>query len=405
MTTSTPEGSSPNWSASTKLVLGLTIAALAAGLLIYFRSIIGPLLLAGILTYLLHPLAYHLSDATRLSWRSAVNLIYLLLVIILAGLSTLTGLAVVQQSQSLIRVIQNFVIDLPELIEQISANIITIGPCQIDLSQFLDLNTIGEQLINSLQLIISRAGTLVSTFASGAASTLRWGFFVLLVSYFLLADAGKVPDSVNYINIPGYDSDIRRMGRELGRIWNAFLRGQLIIVVLVIISYTILLTALGVRYSLALALLAGLARFVPYVGPLTSGMVTALVTFFQGQNYFGLEPIYYMLLVLVTGIILDQIYDNLISPRILGQTLGVHPAGVLVVAIIAANLIGIVGLLLAAPVLATVQLVGRYTIRKMFDLDPWPEPETQPKPMEFPWLERAVRRLRAWWRARSRLKR
>ncbi len=405
MTTSTPEGSSPNWSASTKLVLGLTIAALAAGLLIYFRSIIGPLLLAGILTYLLHPLAYHLSDATRLSWRSAVNLIYLLLVIILAGLSTLTGLAVVQQSQSLIRVIQNFVIDLPELIEQISANIITIGPFQIDLSQFLDLNTIGEQLINSLQLIISRAGTLVSTFASGAASTLGWGFFVLLVSYFLLADAGKVPDSVNYINIPGYDSDIRRMGRELGRIWNAFLRGQLIIVVLVIISYTILLTALGVRYSLALALLAGLARFVPYVGPLTSGMVTALVTFFQGQNYFGLEPIYYMLLVLVTGIILDQIYDNLISPRILGQTLGVHPAGVLVVAIIAANLIGIVGLLLAAPVLATVQLVGRYTIRKMFDLDPWPEPETQPKPMEFPWLERAVRRLRAWWRARSRLKR
>ncbi len=405
MTTSTPEGSSPNWSASTKLVLGLTIAALAAGLLIYFRSIIGPLLLAGILTYLLHPLAYHLSDATRLSWRSAANLIYLLLVIILAGLSTLTGLAVVQQSQSLIRVIQNFVIDLPELIEQISANIITIGPFQIDLSQFLDLNTIGEQLINSLQLIISRAGTLVSTFASGAASTLGWGFFVLLVSYFLLADAGKVPDSVNYINIPGYDSDIRRMGRELGRIWNAFLRGQLIIVVLVIISYTILLTALGVRYSLALALLAGLARFVPYVGPLTSGMVTALVTFFQGQNYFGLEPIYYMLLVLVTGIILDQIYDNLISPRILGQTLGVHPAGVLVVAIIAANLIGIVGLLLAAPVLATVQLVGRYTIRKMFDLDPWPEPETQPKPMEFPWLERAVRRLRAWWRARSRLKR
>ena len=70
------------------------------------------------------------------------------------------------------------------------------------------------------------------------------------------------------------------------------------------------------------------------------------------------------------------------------------------VAIIAVNLIGVVGLVLAAPVLATVQLIGRYTIRKMFDLDPWPEPEGIEIVLQPTWLVRMARRLRAWWRLR-----
>jgi hypothetical protein len=64
-----------------------------------------------------------------------------------------------------------------------------------------------------------------------------------------------------------------------------------------------------------------------------------------------------------------------VTPRIFGQALGVHPAGVLISAIIAANLIGFVGLLLAAPVLASFQLFLRYASRKMVDLDPFPEEE------------------------------
>ena len=81
----------------------------------------------------------------------------------------------------------------------------------------------------------------------------------------------------------------------------------------------------------------------------------------------------------------------------MGHTLGVHPAAVLVAAIIAANLIGIIGLVLAAPVLATINLVGRYVVRKMFDLDPWPEPEIEPEPVELPWV-RGLNQLKTWWK-------
>ena len=96
--------------------------------------------------------------------------------------------------------------------------------------------------------------------------------------------------------------------------------------------------------------------------------------------------------IIVAAVVLDQIYDNLVSPRIFGQTLGVHPAAVLIAAIIAANLIGFVGLLLAAPVLASLQLFGRYAMRKMVDLDPWPEPEAPPEEVGFP-FEETLRRL------------
>lgn len=400
MTEQARNPSSPRWSSTTKLVIGLTFAALVAAVLIYFRSFIGPLLLAFILTYLLHPLAARLGNATHLSWRSSVNIIFIILLLLLIGSSTLTGLAVINQIQSLIDTIDTFLKELPELLANLEGQVLRLGPFTFDLGQYTDMSTFSNQLIDLAQGFLGQAGSVVSAVAGGAASTVGWGFFILVIAYFLLADAGRVPDAVQYIDLPGYAADLRRMGRELGRIWNSFLRGQILIVMMVILAYTIMLSILGVRYAFALAILAGLARFVPYFGPWASGLVTALVTFFQPGNYFNMEPLHYMLMVLILSVLLDQVFDNLVSPRIIGQSLGLHPAAVLVVALVSARLIGLVGLLLAAPVLATLRLVGRYSIRKMFDLDPWPDPEGQTKPFDIPLITRFYKRIRAWWRVR-----
>jgi predicted PurR-regulated permease PerM len=110
-----------------------------------------------------------------------------------------------------------------------------------------------------------------------------------------------------------------------------------------------------------------------------------------------LEQYQYTILVVSIAILVDQIFDQLISPRIFGDTLGVHPAAVLVAAIIATNLIGLVGLVLAAPVLATLNLVGRYILRKMFDLDPWPEEVGGLSYTRLSWM-RLLRRVEAWLR-------
>jgi len=401
MSVDKPQPNSPKWSSTLKLIVGLTFAGILIALLIYFRSIIGPLLLAFILVYLLHPLAALLNIHTKLSWRASSNIIFILLIIILLVTFTLTGLAAVQQIQSLIVVIERFINDLPNQIDNIASQVIIIGPYKLDLSQFTDLGQLGDQVISTLQLLIGRAGNLVGTLASATASLFGWGFFVLIITYFVLADIGKVPNPQSFINFPGYSYDIQRMSKSIERIWNAFLRGQLTIVIMVIISYLILLSILGVRYAFALAILAGIARFVPYIGPLITYIVMALVTLFQGGNYFNLQPVFYTALVIVLSIFMDQIYDNLVVPRVMGRSLGVHPAAVLVVAIIAANLIGLIGLLLAAPVLATVNLVGRYTIRKMFDRNPWIDTEDQLIPLGFPRITRMVNKISEWWKARK----
>ncbi|HZD56126.1 MAG TPA: AI-2E family transporter, partial [Anaerolineales bacterium] len=319
------------------------------------------------------------------------------LVILVIGFFTLAGLAVVQQLQNLVKVVQTFVnSSLPQLLEEYSNRQFTFGPLpfQFSLNQF-DLQSATDQLISTLQGMLGRVGTLVGSFARGAATTFGWGLFTLIISYFLLAETGQVSNEVVRIEIPGYDRDLRRLGGDLAGIWNAFLRGQLIIFIMVIILYTLLLTILGVQYALGIAILAGLARFVPYIGPLITWIVTILVTLLQGGNHFGLPAWQFTILVVGLAILLDQILDNMVTPRFLGRTLGVHPAAVLVAALIAANLIGIIGLVLAAPVLATLKLLGRYTLRKMFDLDPWPETDQDMRPIEMPG-SRTVERLREW---------
>ncbi|RPI88583.1 MAG: AI-2E family transporter [Chloroflexi bacterium] len=386
---------SPNWGPNVKLIIGLSIVGILVVSLIYFRNIVGPILLAFVLTYMLHPLAAYLSKLTKLSWRASVNLIFLLLIFLLLGSLTASGLAIVQQVENLFQFVNDFTKDLPEIAADLSTRVYTIGPFEIRMDQF-DLTNLSTRLLEYVQPVLTRVGGMVGSLATSAAATLGWAFFVLLISYFLLSGASNLPENLVYIDVPGYDYDIRRLGRELRRIWNAFLRGQLVMFGLTVLSYTILLTVLGVRYAPGIALLAGLARFVPYLGPWVVWITLGLVSLFQPSNYYGLEPWQFSLIAIGAAIILDQIFDNVVSPRFLGSTLGVHPAAVLIAALIATNLIGIIGLILAAPVLATLKLLGRYGFRKMFDLDPWPISEEEEMMARQKPTPRSVRRVRTW---------
>jgi predicted PurR-regulated permease PerM len=117
--------------------------------------------------------------------------------------------------------------------------------------------------------------------------------------------------------------------------------------------------------------LAGFGRFLPYVGPFIAWTTLGLVAFFQGSTIFGLSTLMYVIVIIGAAVVVDSIFDNIVGPKFLGSSLKVHPAAVLVTALIAANVIGFVGVIVAAPVLASLQLIGRYLLRKMFDMDPW----------------------------------
>ncbi len=392
--TEQPAPSSPSWGATTKLVVALTLVAMAAGLFIQFHGIIGPLLMAFVVAYLFHPLASFLQRVTHISWQIIVTLIYLILLIFLVGMLTLGGVGLVQQIQSLITIVQNYLASLPDLIQQLSGQVLYIGPFAIDF-RTLDLHQLSNQLLGFIQPLLGRTGTLLGAIAGGAAQFLGWALFVLLVSYFVLTESGGLRQRIVSFDIPGYAEDIHRLGHELTLIWNAFLRGQVIIFFLTALTYTVVFGILGVGYAIGIAFLAGLSKFVPYVGAFITWTTLGLVTYFQPDRPFGMSPLPYMILAVVLAILIDQTYDNFVTPRILARALRVHPAAVLVAAIIAANYLGLLGVVVAAPILATVTLLGRYTMRKLLDLDPWPEPETQPLP---PMAARFYVILRRLWR-------
>ena len=387
---------SPRWGTMTKLVVALTVITILAALVLRFHTIIVPALMAFVVAYLLHPVASLIGRKTPLSWRMAVNLIYLVFIIILAVLLTLGGVGLVQQIQSLINTVQSAITNLPTFISNLSGQVYHVGPFVLDFSK-IDWNSIGQQILSYVQPALGRLGNLVGTLASSAASTFGWMAFILIISYFFLLESGGLRSGIIRFEIPGYAEDVRRLSKELSRIWNAFLRGQIIIFGLSVIIYTIVLSILGVRYAIGLALLAGFANFLPYVGPAISWIVLGLVTFFQAVKPFGLSPLAYTGITIVLALLIDQIIGNLVAPRIMAQTLKVHPAFVLIAAIIAASLLGIVGVILAAPLLATLKLIGQYTIAKMLDKNPWLEVEAMlPPASPSLWT-----RLRAWWQRRS----
>jgi predicted PurR-regulated permease PerM len=391
--TETKNSTSPSWGTNTKLVVALTVVVIIGALLVKFQFILTPLLIALVLAYLFQPLADLIQRKLHFSWNASVAVIYVLIIVLLLGLITLGGVGLVQQIQSLVSIVQNAITTLPQLIEKISSQVYQFGPFKLDLRSS-DLSAISSQVLGMVQPVLSQTGTLVGEVAGGAANFLGWTLFVILVSYFVLAESGGLRDRIITVDIPNYNLDFERLFRELGRTWNAFLRGQIIIFFLAVTVYSVVLSVLGVRYAISLAFLAGLARFVPYVGPAVNWIVLVLVTFFQVYKLFGLSPFYYTLLVLVTALVIDQIFDNIISPRILSDALKVHPAAVLVAAIVAANLFGILGVVVAAPILATATLLWKYTMRKMLDLDPWPEAEQrQPPPPIGSRLIVSIRRL------------
>lgn len=379
---------SPHWSSTTKLLIGLVIVGIVAFLLYRFSSLIPPLLMIVVLVYLLHPVVAAISRGTQLSWKVSVNLLFLAIVLSLGGLLAWGGVGLVTQVQSLIRSVQDIINNLPQYLEQFSTLVFTLGPFTLDM-RTVDLNALSQQILSIVQPLLGRTGNLVGALASGAAGVFGWTVFVLIVSYFIMIESSGLRAELFKIDIPGYTADIERLSTELSRLWNAFLRGQIIVFGLAVAIYSIILPIMGVRYALGIALMAGLAKFLPYIGPAITWIVMALVTFFQSNHPFGLSPLAYMALVVISTTIIDWIIDSFITPRIMASTLKVHPAAVLVAAIVAANLLGLLGVVIAAPFLASATLLGRYTMRKMFDLDPWPDaPADTSPPFGAEWLAR-----------------
>ncbi|HRO23767.1 MAG TPA: AI-2E family transporter, partial [Promineifilum sp.] len=240
------------------------------------------------------------------------------------------------------------------------------------------------QLIGMLEPVLTQSTTFVSRFATSTVRTVFNFVTIFIIAVYLSTD---MPNFNGYIRSfaqqPGYSEDAARLIPELSRVWRSYLRGQIILGLVIFFMVWIGLTLLGVQNSLALGLLGGLLEFIPTIGPIVSAVVAILVAFFQPANYLGLAAWQYALVVLALMIVIQQLENNLLVPRIVGNALDLHPILVIVSVFMGASLGGVLGAILAAPIAASLKVLGQYTWRKLFDLPPFPqtkEPPPEPEP-------------------------
>ncbi|MGD0574735.1 MAG: AI-2E family transporter [Anaerolineales bacterium] len=366
-----PAHASPRWSTTTKLFVALVALLLVVFLLSRFSVLISPLVMSVIVAYLLNPLVQWMVGHLRLPRGISVGLVFFVLALLLLGLLGGAGFLIQQQLVGFLSAIQVFLDQLPRWVGAAVASPVAIGPIHLDFSVF-SLSVVQSQLVSSARDLVAQVARLLTMAASSVIRNILLAGFALAVSFYLLNDLYQVETSLLRLVPPAYRRDADRVFRDLGPLWNAFLRGQAILSLTMIVAYAIVMSALGLRYSMVIAIAAGLAEFVPILGPLANGLTAVLIGVFQPSNWFGLSSLAYGAVIALAAIILQQLEAYVLVPRIIAYHLRLHPALVIVGALVGASLGGIPGLLLAAPILATLRRIGGYLYAKMFDLPPWP---------------------------------
>lgn len=395
-----PDLVSPPWHPTTRITVGVLLLLLGAAFLAQITSLLPPVVMALLLAYLLHPLVTWLSARLHIRRGLAVLLLYVILLALLGAGATGLGLAVSQQVVALVTDLTAISRQIPEWLEQAASFRLEIGPWVLDLGE-ANLEPILTSVTSAVRPLLTETGRIVASVAGATASAVGVFVAVLVLGFYMLLDFGTVDRALIDLAPPAYRDDVRRLLSQSALVWNAFLRGQLLLALAVGGLVVVVLGALGVRQALVLGLIAGLLEFVPIFGPFIAGLVAVLVSLFQGANPWGLSPLGFAVVVLAAFMLIQQFENHVLVPRILGHVLKLHPLFVLLAALVGATLAGILGLLLAAPVLATLRLWLGYVYRKIVGLDTWPALPVEPtQPPQAPQLGRRLRRL--WARLTAR---
>lgn len=393
---STPD--SPPWDRNVKLLVGVITLVVIVAVAARFTDLILRIVAAGIIAYVLTPLINWVAEHTPLKRGTAIITTYLVLVILFVGSGVVLGVSTFRQ-------VSNFINSVPDLLEGIvewfsTTDVLTIGPFHLEVASIwgsIDWQAVEERLIATILPIVNQSGRTVVVILSSTVDVITVVLFTFIVSIYLAFEMGRLGGYISgAVYQPGYRRDAERMLIEFNRIWEAYLRGQIVLAFVIFLAVWISLTILGVQNAFALGVLSGLLEFLPVIGPFIGTLAAVIVAFFQPTNYLGLDPVAYTLIVIVVMIVIQQIENNILVPRIVGGALDLHPLVVIIGVFMGATLAGLIGAILAAPVLATIKLMGTYAWRKMFDLSPFPEPGQKERPERTSIYRRILS-----WRSRS----
>ena len=333
----------------------LAVAGLALWVIWLLSPILIPFVLGAILGWLGDPLVDRLERAGR-SRSSAVLLVYSLMLLILA-------LAVVL----LVPVIQEQIITLVDSLPQYQNWLIATAlpwlerTSGLELLAWLDTDRIVAWIREHWQQAGGIATTLLGYVSRSGVALLTWVLNLVLVpivAYFFLRDWDVFVERVAALIPRAYLPTVSRLARESDAVLGGFLRGQFMVMIAMGVFYAVGLQMVGLDLGILIGIIGGLFTFVPYVGPtviIVFGSLAAWMEHGDWQHLLGVA--------IVWG--LGQLLESyVLTPKLVGERIGLHPLAVIFAVMAGGVLFGFVGMLIALPVAAVANVLMHFAMER-----------------------------------------
>lgn len=315
-------------SISTGTILKVVGILLACGFLWLVRDVVAIIFVAVLLAALIDPFADWFQKY-RIPRALAVLVIYFILLLIL-------GLVLI--------------VIVPPFIEQFTALLINFGYYD-QVSEYLGNITKVDwhaevtgnfgQITDSLQQVFN---TVSGFFAAIAATAI-----VLVLTFYMVVEEESARSFFKSIAPKKYEPHLAKLIVKMQKKIGMWLRGQIILGLVVGIAVYIGLSIIGVQYALVLAIIAGLFEVVPYIGPIAASIPAIVLAFLQ-------DPIK-GLMTLVLYVAVQQLENNILVPKIMQKVVGLNPVVSIVALMVGFNIFGIVGAILAVPVATMIAVL------------------------------------------------
>jgi len=328
----------------------LLFLAMTLVLIYLLKPILMPFLVGFLLAYLGDPLVDRL-EAVGLNRTLGVFVVFLVFTILLVGGGLVLVPVVIREISSLVQQVPEFIIWLQQNVSPwLIAN---VGVDPFD----LQLDELKKSLAANWQKAGGFAGTLVKEVTRSGLVMVTWMMNFLLipvVSFYLLRDWDHLMGRLRELLPREFELAIVGIARECDEVLSAFLRGQLLIMLLLGCIYAVGLLTIGLELAVMIGMLAGLASIVPYLGFIVGITAATIAAMFQFQ-----EPIYLLYVAIIFGI--GQALEGMVlTPLLVGDRIGLHPVAVIFSVLAGAQLFGFVGVLMALPVAAVLMVFLRH---------------------------------------------
>ena len=326
------------------------IAAVVVMVTLWFMgNVLLPFVLGGAIAYFLDPVADRLErmGLSRALATAVITIIALLLFVIMALLVVPT---LINQTVSLIET-------APQLARDLGTFLVERFPALLDESSTLrtSINAVGTA-------VQERGGQLIETALASFASVLNViVLFVIVpvVAVYLLLDWDRMVATIDTLLPRDHAPTIRQLAAEIDRTLASFIRGMGTVCLILGTYYAIALMIVGLQFGLVVGFVAGLVTFIPYLGALLGGALAIGLALFQ---FWG----EWVSLGLVAGIfVLGQVIEgNILTPKLVGSSVGLHPVWLILALSVFGSLFGFVGMLVAVPLAAAIGVLARFGVNQ-----------------------------------------